>query len=134
MKSVNGNFIRPTARYTWWLKKSTYLRYMMRELSSLFIGAFSVMMVWGLYQLSQGEAVYTAWLNGLWSNWLPLSVLMFVFAVYHSFTWFLVTPKAMPLKISGRRIPGSVIIVAHLMLWLFCSILIWMLFVDGGGI
>ena len=133
MKLANGNFLRPTTRFSWWYRKSTYLSYMMREVSSLFIGAFSLAMVWGLYRFSQGEEAYTLWINELWNNYLLFSVLMFIFAVYHSFTWFLVTPKAMPLKIAGKRIHGSIIIAAHLILWIFCSIIVWWLVVSGGG-
>ncbi len=133
MKTANGNYIRPTARFSWWLHKKTYFRYMMRELSSLFIGLFSLQIVWGLFQHSQGDVAFQAWINNLWSNYLLLSLTIFAFAVYHSFTWFKVTPKAMPLKFSGKRIPGIVIIAAHLFLWLFCSVFVWFIFVSGGA-
>ena len=133
MKLANGNYIRPIARFSWWMRKKTYLSYMMRELSSLFIGAFSLMMVWGLYQLSKGEAAYSAWSNGLWNNMQLLSIIIFIFAVYHSFTWFMVTPKAMPLKMAGKRLPGAIIVAAHLLLWLFCSVFVWFIVVNGGG-
>jgi len=132
MKTASGTYIRPTARFSWWFHKKTYFRYMMRELSSLFIGLFSLQMVWGLYQHSQGEAAFTSWANNLWNDWLLLSLISFAFATYHSITWFLVTPKAMPLKMSGKRIPGSIIIGAHLLLWLLCSLVFWALFIDGG--
>lgn len=133
MKLANGNYIRPAARFTWWLNKKNYFSYMMRELSSLFIGIFSVMMVWGLYQHSQGLEAYTAWTNGLWNNSPLLSVVIFLFAIYHSYTWFIVTPKAMPLKVAGNRVPGWVIVGAHMLLWLVCSVLTWVMFVYGGG-
>ncbi len=134
MKTANGNYIRPVARFSWWLNKNTYIRYMMREFSSLFIGIFSLQLVWGLFQHSQGEAAYQAWANNLWHNWTLLSLLIFTFSIYHSISWFNVTPKAMPLKFSGKRIPGVIIIAAHLLLWLFCSLLVWLLFVNGGMI
>ncbi len=133
MKSANGNYIRPTPRFSWWLRKNTYLSYMMREVSSLFIGTFTLMMVWGLYQFSQGEIAYTAWSNGLWNDLFILSLVIFAFSVYHSFTWFLVTPKAMPIKMSGKRVSGSIIIGAHLLLWFLCSLFVWLIFVYGGG-
>mgnify|MGYP002637601372 CR=1 FL=1 len=133
MKSANGNYIRPTAQYSWWVGKKTYLRYMMRELSSLFIGAFSLIMVWGLYQISQGEAAYISWSQGLWHDLTILSLVIFAFSVYHSFTWFWVTPKAMPIKMAGKRISGAIIIGAHLFLWLICSLFVWLIFICGGG-
>jgi len=132
MKSANGSYIRPTARFSWWFHKKTYFRYMMRELSSLFIGIFSLQIVWGLYQHSSGEVAFQAWSSNLWNNWLLLSLVIFAFSIYHSVTWFKVTPKAMPLKLSGKRIPGVIIIAAHLLLWLFCSLLVWFLVVNGG--
>jgi len=133
MKMANGNYNRPVARFNWWLQKTNYFQYIMRELSSLFIGGFSMFMVWGLYQLSVGEAEYNQWITGLWQNLSVLSVITLLFAIYHSFTWFLVTPKAMPLKLAGKRIADNIIIAAHLLLWFFCSIITWVLFVYGGG-
>ena len=134
MKSANGNYIRSPQRYSWWLRQGRYKRYMMRELSSLFIGVFTLLMVSGLYRLSQGEAAFNAFTEVFWStSMLLFSVLMFLFAVYHSYTWFIVTPKAMPLKMAGKRIAGSVIVGAHLVLWLLCTIVVWVAFVNGGG-
>lgn len=132
MKTAKGTYIRPPARFSWWLRKSTYISYMMRELSSLFIGIFSLLMVCGLYQFSQGKEAFTSWTSALWGNYLWLSALMFIFAVYHSYTWFIVTPKAMPLKFSGKRVAGSIIIGAHMLLWLFCSVFVWFIVVNGG--
>jgi len=133
MKLENGNYQRPIARYSWWLGQSNYFRYMMRELSSLFIGIFSIMMVWGLYRLSQGESAFNAWTNELTGNSILFSLIMFVFAIYHSFSWFAVTPKAMPIKMNGKRVAGEKIVGAHLTLWLVASIVVWFSFVLGGG-
>lgn len=135
MKLANGNYIRSPNRYSWWLRQGRYVRYMMRELSSLFIGVFSVMMVWGLYRLSQGETAFTAFTDMFWSkSILVLSVLMFLFAAYHSYSWFSVTPQAMPLKMGGKRIAAGVIIGAHMLLWLACSVAVWAAFVYGGTV
>ena len=133
MKLDNGQYIRPHARFSWWTSQGRYFRYMMRELSSLFIGVFSLVMVWGLYQFSQGEAAFTAWTGNLWNNGLIVSLIALVFAIYHSYTWFVVTPKAMPLKMSGKRISAGAIIGAHMVLWLFASVFVWAIFVYGGA-
>lgn len=133
MKLANGNYIRPTARFSWWLRQQRYVSYMMREVSSLFIGLFSLLMVCGLFQLSRGEEAFTSWTDTLWNNMFLLSVVMLVFSVYHSYTWFKVTPKAMPLKMSGKRIPGGIIIGAHLLAWALASAFVWIVFVYGGA-
>jgi len=133
MKLANGNYIRPPARYSWWLRQGRYWRYMLRELSSLFIGVFTLMLVWGLYRLSHGEAAFLSWSANLWEQMVPLSVLVFAFAFYHSVSWFSVTPKAMPLKIGGKRLPPASIVSAHLLLWLLVTVIVWIVFVYGGG-
>lgn len=133
MKLANGNYIRPTARFSWWLKQQRYVNYMMREVSSLFIGLFSLLMVCGLFQLSQGEEAFTSWTDTLWNDMFILSVVMLIFSAYHSYTWFKVTPKAMPLKLSGKRIAGSIIIGAHLLAWALASAFVWIVFVYGGA-
>lgn len=132
MKLENGNYIRPSARFTWWLRQERYFNYMMRELSSLFIGIFSITLIWGLYRLSQGEIAFITWINAVWNYSIVLSVVTLLFAVYHSYTWFIVTPKAMPLKLAGKRVPAAVIAGAHLLLWLLCTIFTLVAFVYGG--
>lgn len=132
MKAANGSYIRPVAKYSWWFRKKTYLSYMMRELSSLFIGIFSLIMVMGLFRLSQGAIEFNAWINTIWNFGLIGSLVIFIFAVYHSYTWFIVTPKAMPIKFAGKRVSAAVIVGAHLLLWLAASVLVWFLFTSGG--
>jgi fumarate reductase subunit C len=132
MKQSNGNYVRSTDKYAWYLKKPRYIPYMLRELSSLFVGLFSCIIVWGLYQLSQGEVAFTAWTQLLWGKFLWLNLLIFAFAFYHSYSWFMVTPKAMPIKFKGKRVPGFVIIGAHMLLWLMASVVVFALFIYGA--
>ena len=49
--------------------------------------------------------------------------------LYHSVTWFAVTPKAMPVQIGENFLPGFVIAGAHYLAWLAVSLFI--LFVAG---
>ncbi|MCF6288459.1 MAG: fumarate reductase subunit C [Proteobacteria bacterium] len=134
MKLANGNFIRTPAKYTWWLRQGRYLRYILRELSSLFIGIFSILMVWGLYRLSQGEAAFTAWTQLLWGNLVILNIVTLLFAIYHSYTWFMLTPKAMSLKFAGKRIPAGIIIAVHMLLWLLVSAFIWFIYIYASEV
>ena len=91
---------------------------MVREFSCLFIGGWTLLMVWGLHQLSQGPAAWAAFLELLRS---PASVgfhlLTLAFALYHSTTWFNLTPKALPVPfIAAAHYAGwaalSVVILA----------------------
>jgi fumarate reductase subunit C len=87
---------------------------MMREISAALIGAYILIIVVGVVRLSQGQAAYEAFLSAVWSQFgITFSIVALLFAFYHSYTWFQVTPKAMPLRLAGKRVPGSVIVAAH---------------------
>ncbi len=113
----------PTVRrYSWWLSNSRYLRYMAREITSLFIGAYTGVLVVGLTRLAEGRASYETYLEVLQGSMIVIfHALAFLFALYHTATWFNVTPKAMPLELGGQRVPGGVIIGAHYAGWVVVS-------------
>lgn len=92
----------------WVFRHPRYVRYMLREFSCLFIGGYTLMMVWGLKQLAQGPAAWQAFLEWLRSpSSIVFHVLALAFALYHSITWFNLTPKAIPIQfISGAHYAG----------------------------
>ena len=115
----------------WIFRHPRYLRYMVREFSCLFIGGWTLMMVWGLKQLAEGPAAWAAFLECLQS---PASIVFhFValgFALYHSVTWFNLTPKALPLQVGEAFVPDGVIAGAHFAGWAAVSLVI--LFLAGA--
>ena len=107
-------YVREFSKTGWWLKQPRYVRYMAREMSALFIGSYVLILMAGLFALSRGEAAYETFLEKAeGSAGLIFAVIAMIFALYHTFTWFQVTPKAMPLMIGGKRISGSLIVAAH---------------------
>ncbi len=121
---------RPISTSRWWLAQPRYIRYMAREVSCVFIGAYTAVIVAGLVRLSEGAAAWGAFLEALQA---PASVafhlLALAFALYHTTTWFNVTPKAMPVQLGEARLPGGVIIGAHYAGWALVSALV--LFLAG---
>ena len=116
---------RPVRRYSWWLAHPRYVRYMLREISSVFIGAYILVLIVGLLRLSQGPAAYESFLAAVLSpGGVAFSLITFAFAVYHSVTWFKVTPKAMPLRMGGKAVPPAIIVAAHWLGWAVASLLI----------
>jgi fumarate reductase subunit C len=101
---------------------------MMREISAVFIGIYVVVLIVGLLQLSRGEAAYNEFLaTAQGQAGLIFAVFAMLFAIYHTYTWFQVTPKAMPLMLGGRRIPGAFIIAAHWFGFILVSTALWLL-------
>lgn len=107
---------------SWWLGQRRYTFYMVRELTCVFIGAYALVILVGLFRLSQGPAAYGAFVDALQD---PLAVgfhvLALAFALFHTVTWFGLTPKAMPLRLGEKAVPGTAIILAHYVVWFVIS-------------
>jgi fumarate reductase subunit C len=115
----------------WIFRHPRYLRYMVREFSCLFIGAWTLLLVWGLKQLAAGPAAWAVFLEVLRSpEMIVFHVLALGFAVYHSITWFNLTPKALPLQIGEEFVPDAAIAGAHFGVWAVVSLAI--LFLAGA--
>jgi fumarate reductase subunit C len=116
---------RPYARpitSEWIFRHPRYLRYMAREFSCLFIGGWTLLMVWGLKALSEGPLAWAAFLELLKTPAsIAFHVLTLAFAAYHSVTWFNLTPKALPLQVGEEFVPDWVISGAHFAAWAVVS-------------
>jgi fumarate reductase subunit C len=98
---------------------------MLREISSAFFAAYILMLIVGLVRLGQGPAAYESFLAAVRSPaGVAFGLITFAFAVYHSVTWFRVTPKAMPLRFGGKAVPPAIIVAAHWLGWAVASLLI----------
>ena len=107
----------------WIFRHPRYLRYLAREFSCLFIGGWTLLMVWGLKRLAEGPAAWAAFLEFLKSPAsIAFHVLALGFAAYHSITWFNLTPKALPLQIGEEFVPDAAISGAHFGAWAALSL------------
>jgi fumarate reductase subunit C len=112
----------------WITRHPRYLRYLVREFSCLFIGGWTLMMVWGLARLAQGPAAWAAFLEALQSPAsIVLHVLALAFAVYHGLTWFKLTPKALPVQLGEEFVADGIITGAHYAVWGLLSLAVLVL-------
>jgi len=101
---------------------------MLQELTSLFVGIFALILLWGVGAVAAGPASYEAFLSALASPamlfllWLT-TIVMF----YHAIAWFSVTPKAMPIQRGEEFVPGSLIAGAHYVVWIVLSLIVLVL-------
>jgi fumarate reductase subunit C len=116
----------------WWLESWTYTRFVLREITSVAVAFFALVMLWQVRALSEGPEAYARFLAGLQSPWfLLLHGVAFVFILYHSLTWFHLAPKAMSLRLRGRRVPDSVIVGMNYLAWLTASSAVAWLLLRG---
>ena len=124
----------PKMPATWWLKKSSYLLFMLRELSSVFIALFLVVYLIALYQLTRGPEAYVAFSQKLSSpGWLIFHVVALVFAIYHSITWFQSTAVVLPLRLGERKIPPGLVTTLNIGAWIALSLVILIFFIALRG-
>ena len=118
-------YVREVPKHTWFFRHPRYMRYMAREITCIFIGIYTFVLIVGLARLAQGKEAYEAFLQALTS---PLSVVFqvatLVLAVYHTVTWFNVTPKALPLQMGEEFVPNGAISGAHYAGWAVLSAVI----------
>jgi succinate dehydrogenase subunit C len=111
----------------WWLKQPRYIRYMLREMSAAFIGIYVLLLITGLYTLSQGAGAYDTFLATVAGPvGLAFALITIAFAIYHTYTWFQVTPRAMPLMFGSKRVPGVFIVAAHWLGFVIASGALWL--------
>jgi len=121
-------YIRPMPA-TWWLKRSPYLLFMIRELTSVFVAAYVVIFLMMIRSLNEGQAAYEACLAELESPLaISFHVVALAFAVFHTVTWFHLTPKAMAVRIGEERVKPALIIAPNYVAWAVLSAMVaWIL-------
>ncbi len=128
--SARNTYVRPMSG--WYRRNPHFMAYMLRELTAVFLAAYAGMLLAGVIALTRGADAYASFLEFLAS---PLSVglhvLIFIAAIYNAYTWFKVSPKAMPpIKLVGKRVPDRVIVVSQ---FVGCAgVFVVMLLLAGG--
>lgn len=110
---------------TWWTSRTNYVLFMLRELTSVFVAAFLIFYLVQLSHLAKGTESYTAFLGQRASlGWLVFHLLALVAALYHSITWFNLTPKVLVVRRGEEKIPATLIAGPHYVAWLAISVVI----------
>ena len=112
---------QPVDKY-WWAKRRSYLLFMLREISCLFV-AWSVVYVLLLVRaISAGPDSYGRFLD--WSAnplVVSLNVVALIFLLLHAVTWFILAPRAIVPHIRGRRVPARAVLAGHYAAWFVVS-------------
>jgi fumarate reductase subunit C len=113
----------------WWTERWRSFKFILRELSSLAVIYFAGLLLWLLWSLGQGVESYNDFLAWMKEPWMIASnVIALVFVLYHSITWFNLAPKAMPLRMGGRRLPEWMIATPNYIVWITISaVIVWLI-------
>ena len=118
-------YVRPVNTTSWYLASSKYTMHMANELTSIFVGIFALILLWGIGAVASGEQAYQAFLATLSSpGMVALLWITTIVIFYHAFAWFKVTPKAMPIQKGEEFVPGSIIAGAHYVVWIVLTLIV----------
>lgn len=119
---------RPLPR-TWWLRKAPYLKFMIRELTSVAVFAYTLLLIWALWSAADAGSFlgFYDFLRTPLCVWLHAVVLLL--ALYHTGTWIALTPKVMVLWRDDEQVEPDFIAGVNGILFLFVSgVLVWLVF------
>ncbi len=125
-------WLRPRMSTYWWLTRRSYLVFILRELSSVFVAWFVAYLLLLVRAVSQGDESYHRFLE--WSaspGVLVANLTSFFFLVFHAVTWFRLAPQAMVVSVAGKRLPGSLVAGANYLAWGLASGLVAWLLLGG---
>ncbi len=116
----------------WWTQQWRYFKFILRELSSLAVIYSVALLLFLLYSLSKGPDSYTAFQEWLKSPLgIAINLIAFLFVLYHTITWFNLAPRAMPVRVGGKRLPDWMVAAPNYVAWLVISAVVaW--FILGG--
>jgi fumarate reductase subunit C len=116
----------------WWLGRWPYLKFILREISSVFVAWFVIETLLQINALIDGPE---AWLEmqDFFMNpiVIAVNVISLFFVCFHAITWFNLAPKAMAVRIGGKRVPGILIAGPQYVAWAVVSAAIAWLLLRG---
>jgi fumarate reductase subunit C len=132
MKAANTPEVTKTYRRempnTWWLKRPSYFFFMVRELSSVFVLIYVLLLLGQVASVACGADGFAASMEKFQSPWMILlNLVIAVFVLYHMVTWFRISGRIFG---SGPLSPGAVTAVNYVV-WVAASVAVIVFLVRG---
>jgi fumarate reductase subunit C len=109
----------------WWLEKRAYTRFVLREISSVFVALFAGVTLMHVRAVKAGPEAYARLLEWLGTPAvLAVNALAFAFVLFHAVTWFNLAPRAMTLRLGGKKVPDAVVAASNYAGWIVASALV----------
>jgi fumarate reductase subunit C len=126
--AFHPRWLRPRLSTYWWLGKWPYVKFILRELSSVFVAWFVVYLLLLVRAVAGGADAYRGFLAfAEHPVVLGINIVALLFIVFHAFTWFAVAPQAIVAHLGTHRVPAALIAAAHYAAWAVVSAVILVL-------
>jgi fumarate reductase subunit C len=116
---------RPRMTPYWYFDRWPYLRFIVRELSCVFVAYFAMVMLLQIRAITHGDAAY-AHFQALMANPLIMiaNAAALVLIIFHAVTWFALVPRVFVRHLMGTTIPDLFAMVPNYGAWLVCSLIV----------
>ena len=116
----------------WWLKDVAYTKFVLREVTSVFVALFAVLYLWQLRAVAQGPDAYARVIARLKTQpFLVFDTVALLFVLFHTITWFNLTPTAMVVRVKGKRVPDKIVAGSNYVVWVLLSGIVAWIFTRG---
>jgi fumarate reductase subunit C len=106
----------------WWLGKWPYVKFILRELSSVFVAWFVIYLLLLVRAVAAGADTYARFLElSAHPVMLTVNVIAFLFITFHAITWFAVAPQAIVAHMGTKKVPPILIAGGHYGAWIVVS-------------
>jgi len=116
----------------WWLKDVAYTKFVLREGTSVFVAFFAMLYLWQLRSVAEGPDAYARSMVRLKTPlFLVLDIVALIFVLFHTITWFNLTPTAMVVRVRGNRLPDALVAGSNYVVWVVVSAVVAWIFTRG---
>ena len=116
----------------WWLESWRYTKFVLRELTSVAVAYTAVLLLWEVQALRAGPEALAQFRARLQSApFIVLNILALIMVLFHAVTWFNLAPKAMAIRLGGKRVPDWMIAGFNYIAWLTASSVVAWLALRG---
>ena len=116
---LEARYYRRRMPLLWWARRRSYALFMLRETSSLFVALFVVELLLLVGAVARGATAYRNLLEVMASPaMIVLNLVALAFVLLHAVTFANLTPRAMIVRVLGRRVPPRVVLAGVYLGWL----------------
>ena len=106
----------------WWLESWRYTKFVLRELTSVAVAYAAVLLLWKVQALRAGPEAFAQFRARMESPpFIVLNILALIMVLFHAVTLFNLAPKAMAIRLGGKRVPYWMIAGFNYIAWLSAS-------------
>ena len=114
---------------SWWTRRGNYFWYMVREFTSL---PLALWLLWFLVEIRRAQDGPVGYHPHGSIGFVVFSVVVLLFALYHSVTFLSLAGKILHFNVADRPIASNLIVVSQFGLWVAASALIGFVLIYFG--